>query len=118
MIRLMRCIQKRDDLSTEAFRQYWHSAEYHQLLSECVELSGGIRVERQLTLQVGLNDEIQMFRGTGAPFDAVVELFWDDATTLQQHLDNSGAVNKILALANYEEQFIDAAQSRFFMTSF
>ena len=82
MIKLVRCLKRRSDISAEKFRRFWNDPEYESLLGKLGEVSELISHTRSLTLQIDINQELADLHGTLEPYDAVVELCWKDAKTV------------------------------------
>ena len=115
MIRFIHCMKTRSDVSTEAFRSFWHSAELKQLLSELAIQAGTRQIRRNLTLQVEANNQLQMEREAQPAYDAVLEIWFDDAAGLQQ-LNEKNEIRALLKrMQTLQADFVDfQASSRFF----
>lgn len=48
MIRLLRCIKKRNDISDMDFRRFWESSEYTDIFEAYMTASDGISYQRNL----------------------------------------------------------------------
>jgi hypothetical protein len=108
-------MKARSDISTESFRSFWHSAELKQLLSELAIQAGTRQIRRNLTLQVEANSQLQMERGAQPPYDAVLEIWFDDASGLQQLNQNDEIRALLKRMERLQADFVDfTASSRFF----
>lgn len=116
MIRLLRCIKKRDDISDMEFRRFWQSSTYQDIFSGYLETSDGISYQMNLVLKVDINDEIQQSRGTQAPYDGIIEVFWDNAKSAANMVNSAEGKLLVAELAEYERQFVDFSQSSISMT--
>tara|TARA_B100000809_G_scaffold265220_1_gene323362 strand:+ start:2968 stop:3327 length:360 start_codon:yes stop_codon:yes gene_type:complete len=116
MIRLLRCIKKRDDISDMEFRRFWESAEYNDIFTSYVNASEGISVQMNLVLKIDLNNHIQMMRGTQEPYDGIIELFWPSAKSAAALLSTAKGKQLIIELAQYENQFVDITHSSISIT--
>jgi hypothetical protein len=79
MIRLAHCVRKRDDISLQDFRYYWQSPEFDQLLERMANFFGARRYAKNATLAVDANLWVKEMRNCDAPFDGVIEYWWDNA---------------------------------------
>ena len=84
MIRFIHCIKRRPELTVEDFRQYWNGSEYTGLVDRLGLALGATRVETNLTLLVEANVELMEERNSKEPFDAVLEVGWDNARRLME----------------------------------
>ena len=115
MIRLLRCMMKRTDISDVEFRRYWQSDDYRQLLEECLEMTEGIRFQANLVLKVDQNTAIQHARGTRPSYDGVVEIFWTNTHKAIEMFQEEDRPLKT-RLLDYERQFIDFSESSISIT--
>lgn len=116
MIRLLRCIKKRNDMSDMDFRRFWDSSEYTDIFEAYMSASEGISYQKNLVLKIDLNEDIQMIRGTQAPYDGVIELFWPNAKNAAALVNTAEGKALVEKLAAYENQFVDFSQSSISLT--
>ena len=116
MIRLLRCMMKRADISDMEFRRYWQSNDYRQLLEECLEMTDGIRFQTNLVLKVDQNAAIQHARGTRPSYDGVVEIFWSNTHKAVEMFQAEEGKPLTTRLLDYEHQFIDFSESSISIT--
>ncbi len=116
MIRFIHCMKARPDVSLEAFRDFWHSQEFNQQLSELATWAGSRQIRRNLTLQVDSNNRLQMERGAAAPYDAVLEIWFDNAAGLQAIVDNSELQELLQRMEQLQADYVDFQASKRFFT--
>lgn len=116
MIRFINCVKRRSDISVEQFRQYWNSEEFESLIKQVVAVSGARRYSKNATLLVEANTMVQEQRGSGTPFDGVLEYWWDRAAHLGELFTTAEAGALMQKMLDYQRQFIDLPQSSAFFT--
>ena len=116
MIRLMRCLRRRNDISEDEFRRYWQDEEYAELLRTSFEAVKGSKYSTKLVLKVELNKDLMDFHDTQEPFDAVIEIWWDDPNLFRDLINSVETEELRFRLNAYEDQFIDRSTSQFFLT--
>jgi len=115
MIKLVYCIRKRANLSSEEFSRYW--LERHAPLVKSVAASlNALRYVQSHTILPDINQTIRVSRGSQAPFDGITELWWQDAATLGEVLASPGFAAAQQALITDEATFIDLSGSSLFLT--
>lgn len=118
MIRHIKCIRKKPDLSDQEFRAFWNAPEFEDLNQQVATLAKAVRYSRNLALKVEATHRIIDDRGFVDPFDAVIEFVWDDASHLMKLYDTPEAQELREKIADYENQFIDRSRSTAFFTEF
>ena len=116
MIRLMRCLRRRKDVTPADFRRYWSAADYDNLLKQVNEATQAVSHRKNLTLRIDVNKRLADIFGMEDPFDGVIEVFWKDGTGLQAWFETPEGRQLWLNLINHEYQFVDHGQSRVFFT--
>lgn len=116
MIRLVHCVKRRPELSVAEFRRYWNSGEFDALLAKLRELSAARRLQKSLTLLVDINLQLMQERKTEEPFDALLEVWWDNARELEMRIESTQMQDLLAQMEAYQRQFIDFAHSRRFFT--
>ena len=116
MIRHIKCIRKKSDISDEEFRVFWNAPEYEDLNQKLVTLTKPVRYSRNLALKVEATQRLIADRGFIDPFDAVIELWWEDASQLMVLYDTPEAQQLRKKIVDYENQFIDISRSTAFFT--
>jgi len=115
MIRLIRCISKRDDISVEEFRNSWNSEEYIELLSTSAKALQVAKYSHQLTLQIEINKELMEYHNSEEPFDGIIEFWWENAPLIEI-VRSPEASDMQKKINSFEDKFIDRTASRFFFT--
>lgn len=116
MIRLINCVKRRPDITVEQFRKYWNSNEFEILIKQVVAVSGAKRYRKSATLIVEANVLLQQRRGTGEPFDGVLEYWWDRAAHLDALLESPETGGLMQQMLDYQKQFIDMPHTSAFFT--
>ncbi len=116
MIRFINCVKRRPDISVEQFRQYWNSNEFESLIKQVVAISGAARYKKSATLVIEANHLVQERRGTGEPFDGVLEYWWEKAAHLDELLARPEAEALMQKMLANQKQFADLAHSSGFFT--
>jgi hypothetical protein len=116
MIRFIHCIKARPDITPESFWEFWFSAPFRQLLSELTVQAGTREIRRDLTLNVEANLQLQMEHQAPSPYDAILEIWFDDATSLQRPTSTSEMQALLNRIEQLQADFIDFQSSRRFFT--
>ncbi len=116
MIKLMRCLKRRSDISAAEFRRFWNDPEYEALIGKLGEMSEAISHTRSLTLQIDVNQELANLHGTLEPFDGIVEICWKNAQAVLAVRNSDTGVQAVDDALAFEDQFIDRTASRYFFT--
>ena len=75
MIKFVMCAKRRQDLSREAFCDYWLN-HHGPLFKKFAETYKAIRYVQSHTIDSPLNKNIQKSRGLSDPYDGVGEIWW------------------------------------------
>ena len=116
MIRLVRCLKRKSGSSTEDFRRFWNDPEYVELTNEVINALNAVRISRNLTLQVELNETLREFHDQGEPYDGIIEIWWENAQSLNAAIAGNDAGDIQLRYNGFEDDYIDRSASRFFFT--
>ena len=116
MIRYIYCIRKKQDISPEEFRTYWNSTEYKELLKRVASYYQAVRYSQNLALKVEMGEMLISKNGLSEPYDATIELFWENANNLTALYDNEEAQVLAKQLQGFQSEFIDASHSTVFFT--
>jgi len=115
MVRLIYCMSKKDDLEMKEFRRIWKE-EYEPLMKRGAELMGAQKIALSLTLAVEANMMFIENKGTGKPYDGVVELWWDNARDLMQKAMSPEGKAFREEVTGFERGFVDlSASTQFFI---
>jgi len=112
MIKLVQCIRARSGLSPVEFRSSWQ--RYGELLQASRDTLGAVAVELTTTLSVDANLELILSRDTAEPFDAMAEIWWENATVLTEALKDPEATALVARLQELQESFMDMPRCVFF----
>jgi len=116
MIRYLFCATKRADVDEDSFRRFWSGNELESLFGEVTSILHPVRNARTLTLKVEFNAQLMERRGTAAPFDAIIEFWWDNAEQFFRRLSTPEAEQAMDALVAHLREFIDFGASHAFFT--
>ncbi|MFQ5684945.1 MAG: EthD domain-containing protein [Candidatus Binatia bacterium] len=116
MVRLMYCVNRREDISPEEFRRYWQDEKYASLLGKFTTIYRAARFDRNLTLNIQMNVQIMERQETGTPFDGIIEIWWDSAKELIAVNESPEAEELKRKIREYEGQFINRSLSKIFFT--
>lgn len=118
MIRFINCLRKRPDISHQTFREYWNSEQFNQRMDQLVELLEPGGYARNLTLQTEANERVRARQGGGddAPYDAIIEYWWDSAADFYDRMDSPDALVLLEQIAKDDAPFIDMKASNGFFT--
>lgn len=111
MIRLVTCLRRRDDVSPEEFRRLFESAEMERLQADVARVFRARRCARSVTLQIEANLQIRAERGSGEPFDGILEYWWDNAREVMDINDSEEGRAVKAAMAEFQRRFTDPAAS-------
>jgi len=116
MIRFIHCIKSKPELTAAEFRDFFNRADLKKLLDQMVLLTRSSKYKLSLTLQVEANVELLQSRGGAEPFDALIEVWWDNGRELM-HLTQTEEFQGLMARVDeYQRQFVDFSRSsRFFV---
>lgn len=116
MIRLINCLRKRSELSDEEFRRYWMDGKFDELIHRVVQLTSVEQYGKNLTLRVDANDTFMRERGSGEPYDGILEYWWINAHELMEVYETPPARELMDEMLEYQRQFVDLSRSVIFFT--
>ena len=102
-------------MSAREFRTHWDV--YQERLIVLAEKLGAYRVVVSTTLNVEANLQLMIMRGSGVPFDGVVELWFERGAGLEESLEEPGVKEALEDLQDAQEAFVDFARSSFFFST-
>ncbi|MCP4289007.1 MAG: hypothetical protein GY792_32070 [Gammaproteobacteria bacterium] len=116
MIRFIHCVKAKPELTAAEFRDYFKSKDLARQIDTLALLTGSSDCKLSLTLQVEANNSLLQSRGGAAPFDALIEVWWENGRELMQ-LTQSEEFNELMRqMEDYQRQFVDFSNSsRFFV---
>lgn len=110
MVKLTFCVRRLALLSEADFHRYWKE-RHGPLVLRHAETLGIRRYVQTHALPGGVSDALRASRGTGAPFDGIAELWWDDLETLAAATGSEAGRQASAELLEDERRFIDLAGS-------
>ena len=116
MVRFINCMRRRTGLTPEQFRKHWQDPKFTALIERVVALTDAKRYAKTATLVVEANMLVIEQRGTGVPYDGVLEYWWDNATHLLKALETPAGRALQQDMLTYQKQFVDFAGSTAFFT--
>ena len=96
MIKFVQCVRRRPGLSKEEFQEHW--AAYSRQVKAIAAASNATRSMLSRSLQVERNIEIIQDRGTKAPYDGMVEIWWQNGNEIAAYIDSGTGDDDIDAL--------------------
>ncbi len=115
MIKFVQCIRRKSGLTKQEFREQW--IEYREKVKAVAEASGAIRSVLSVALEVEQNLEIMQSRGTKAPYDGMVELWWERGNDVVAFLESGSGDEVLDDLRRAQEAFMDLPNCTFFFAS-
>ena len=113
MVRMMYCIMRRDDVSLQDFRKYFEG-EHRDLICQAAKELNAKEFTQSLTLMVERNFTVMVRRGTEMPYDAVIEMWWENASELDKVMETEEAQERAGAFFEQAGAYIDFSRSRMF----
>ncbi|MBP8902344.1 MAG: EthD domain-containing protein [Thiobacillaceae bacterium] len=115
MIRFVHCMMRRSDVDETEFRRFWNSPEFDALNQRLATLIEPIQARRTLVLNIDENQKLMHERGGAAPFDAMLELWFDNGRALQRFNADPGYQALMAEMEALQARFVDFSRSvRFF----
>ena len=115
MIKFVQCVKKKPEMTVADFRGHWR--EYREKIRALAEVIGAFKCAESTTLTVEQNLEIMAARGTAEPYDAVLEIWLENARAADERLGTPEAQKLLSDLQSFQESSVDLASSAFFFTS-
>ena len=115
MVRMLYCIMRRGDVSLRDFREYFEG-EHKDLICQAAKELNASNFTQSLTLMVERNFTVMVRRGTEMPYDAVIEMWWENAADLDKTLETENAQEKASDFFVQASEYIDFTKSRMFFT--
>ena len=112
MIKLVQCIHGRPGMPAQEFRKAWQ--RYGQVLDENRTALGIREIELTTTLAVQANVQIIVNRATAEPFQAMAEIWWENASVLEKALDTPEGRAAAARINTVQEEFMDLPRCVFF----
>jgi len=115
MIKLVYCLRRRADITTEHFYHYWRTTHADKVRSIAQQI-GAVRYIQSHTIEPDLNESLLESRGLAPAYDGITEVWWESAQVLRAALATRTGAGAMQLLLEDESTFIDFSQSRVFMT--
>ncbi len=110
MIKMIFCVKKRADISSEFFYDYWRN-QHAPLVLEHREALQMRRYSQRHSGYSELGQQAIESRGMTSAYDGYAEVWWDDLETLSAALSSEQGTRASEVLATDEAKFIDLAES-------
>jgi uncharacterized protein (TIGR02118 family) len=115
MVKLVYCIRRRADVSSEEFHRYWLE-EHAQLVRSVAGAIGAARYVQSHAATPELNELLRASRSADEPYDGITEMWWDSPADLEAAMQSADGQDAQRRLLEDEATFIDFARSSVFMT--
>ena len=115
MIKLVYCVRKREDVSSEDFHRYWLN-EHGPLVRGFAAAIKARKYIQSHTVAPEMNQLLVESRGLAEPYDGITEVWWDDLDSLKAGMESAAGQQAHEALKEDEATFVDFSQCRVFMT--
>ena len=115
MIKFVQCVRRKPGLSKQEFADRF--TEYGGVIRAIAEASNARRCVLSRALAVEQNLEIIQERGTKAPYDGMVEVWWEQGNDVVAYLDSGSGDQAIDRLRRAQEAFMDLPNCTFFFAS-
>ena len=115
MIKLVYCIRKRADITSEEFNRYWWE-EHGPKVKSVTKVTGALKYVQSHLCASELNRQIQASRALADPYDGITEVWWESEQTMAGQTNSPEGVEAMKMLIKDESKFIDFENSRVFVT--
>ncbi len=115
MIKFTECVRRLPRLSHEEFLDYWFNTHGPLVKGLAADLRMGRYVQSH-TIVHPIHDAIQKGRGTGKPYDGIVEVWYDSREAMERSFVTPAMKAANRQLREDEANFIDWAGSAGFFT--
>jgi len=115
MIKFVQCIRRKPGMTKQEFREQW--VAYGEKVKAIAEASDAMRSVLSMALAVEQNLDIMQSRGTKAPYDGMVELWWERGNDIVAFLESGSGDDLIDGLRRAQEAFMDLPNCTFFFAS-
>lgn len=116
MIKLVYCLRKRADISTETFHRYWLQ-QHSENVKSVQQTIGAVRYVQSHVCEPGINAALVASRAAAPAYDGITEVWWNSAEDLQAALASEEGARAMQFLIEDEATFIDFSRSCLFMTT-
>jgi len=115
MIKLVQCVRRKPGLSKQDFRKHWTA--YAGQVKRIADASNAKRHVTSTALVVDQNMDIMQSRGTKAPYDGMVEVWWQRGADVVAFLESGRGDELLEDLQRTQESFMDLPNCTFFFAS-
>ncbi len=117
MIRALYGVSRSANLAHEDFMQFWNSAQFQDLVDEFIRIYRIDKLQRNRTLQLGLNDLIVARQGIAHSVDGLIEAFWKEPGHVMAVNESDEAMALKARWAQAESGFVDRERSFLIFTA-
>ena len=115
MVKLVYCLRKRADISSEELYRYWLN-DHAPLVRKFAEAIKAKKYVQSHTVAPDMNQMFREGRGLAEPYDGITEVWWEDLESLKAGMESEAGREAHQALMEDEAKFVDFSQARVFMT--
>ena len=115
MVKLVYCLRKRADISSEELYRYWLN-DHGALVRKFAEAIRAKKYVQSHTVAPDINQTFREGRGLAEPYDGITEVWWEDLESLEAGMESEAGREAHQALMEDEAKFVDFSQTRVFMT--
>jgi uncharacterized protein (TIGR02118 family) len=115
MVKLVYCLRKRADISSEELYRYWLN-DHGPLVRKFAEAIQAKKYVQSHTVAPDMNQMFREGRGLAEPYDGITEVWWEDLESLKAGMESEAGREAHQALMEDEAKFVDFSQTRVFMT--
>lgn len=112
MIKFVQCVRRKRGMSKEDFGAHWSG--YGKQVKAIAAASNAKHCILSSSLVVDRNLEIMQDRGTKAPYDGMVEIWWERGNDIAAYLDSGSGDELIDELRRMQEACMDLPNCTFF----
>ncbi len=114
MVKLVYCLRKRADISSEELYRYWLN-DHGPLVRKFAEAIKAKKYVQSHTVAPDMNQMFRAGRGLAEPYDGITEVWWEDLESLKAGMESEVGREAHEALMEDEAKFVDFSQTRVFM---
>jgi len=115
MIKLVYIVRKRDDVSSQNFHTYWLE-KHGPLVRSFAKVMRARKYVQSHTIAPEAGTQIAQWRGMGAGYDGITEVWWDSMEDLAASGASAEGREAGRRLIEDEAKFVDLKRSFIFLT--
>ncbi|WP_339724223.1 EthD domain-containing protein [uncultured Paraglaciecola sp.] len=115
MIKMVMCINKHPNLSSEAFKDYWLNTHGPHFLKVAKDYRAKKYVQSH-TIDTQLNTKMRNIRGMSNGYDGIAEIWWESEDDYLQGLNSPMMKKHRMEFLADEKKFVDLESSTLFFT--